>query len=725
MSKLLNLLFIGGCLFFSSITQAQNALAFDGSNDWVDLGSDSSLACDNGKLTVEAWIFATAWKTQVFEGGIVVKEENTSNLGYMLRAGDGGKLGFTIGNGSWNECITKTAVLNLNQWHHIAGTFDGSKLRLFVDGKQVDSLTATITLGVSYKTNVAIGNHSSSSYSRYFQGLIDEVRIWNTARNIAELNANKGYEFCSPEKGLVGYYKFNQGAAGGSNSLVKTLTDYSGQGNVGSLKNFALSGTTSNWVKGVKLTKNASFHDSMTVTRCERYTLPGKKKVLTKSGIYYDTLPTYFGCDSSIKVNLTIHKITYYSKSFWVCDSVISPISKAVYKQSGSYKETLTNAAGCDSIITWVVKIGSDTSSIVVSQCHEYIMPSGKKITQTGVYHDTLKNIINCDSVIHVYATIFPKTGSKLVRKTCYLPISSPTKKYVYTQPGTYYDTLKNSKGCDSIIEIQFDFLRTFATIKRVACNSYVSPSGRQTITKTGTYIDTILNQVFCDSIITIDVTILNSSQTTIPLSGCRKIISPINPKKIFTSSGTYRDTLKNYLGCDSLITWDVTIPVVEVGVTQNGTKLTAVSMSGSYQWLDCNSNFSMVSGETNRVFTPKVNGSYSVEVTQNGCKDTSVCQNVMGVATAHFDKDAPKIFPIPSDGDVFIDLGGWQFGHLQQVEIFNLMGSKVFEMELNPNAELSLIHLPKERLSTLTAGAYKIRLTGSIAGWTGSLILQ
>jgi hypothetical protein len=178
-------------------------------------------------------------------------------------------------------------------------------------------------------------------------------------------------------------------------------------------------------------------------------------------------------------------------------------------------------------------------------------------------------------------------------------------------------------------------------------------------------------------------------------------------------------------LGCDSLITWDVTIPVVEVGVTQNGTKLTAISVVGSYQWLDCNSNFSMVSGETNRVFTPKENGKYGVEVTENGCKDTSVCQNVMGVATAHFDKDAPKIFPIPSDGDVFIDLGGWQFGHLQQVEIFNLMGSKVFEMELNPNAELNLIQLPKERLSTLTAGAYKIRLTGSNAGWTGSLILQ
>ncbi len=723
MSKLFRLFLLGGCLLISSLTNAQNALAFDGSNDWVDLGSDSSLACDNGKITVEAWVYATAWKTQVFEGGIVVKEENTSNLGYMFRAGDGGKLGFTIGNGSWNECITKSAVLKLNQWHHIAGTFDGSKLRVYVDGVQVDSLTATIQLGVSYKTNVAIGNHSSTSYSRYFQGYIDEVRIWNTARNISELNANRGYEFCSPEKGLVGYYKFNQGTAAGTNTAVKTLIDYSGQGNVGTLKNFALTGTTSNWIKGVKLVKNASFHDSVTVTRCERYTLPGKKKVLTKSGIYYDTLPTYFGCDSSIKVDLTINKITYYSKYFWVCDSVVSPISKTVYKQSGTYKETLTNSAGCDSVVTWVVKIGSDTSSIVVSQCHQYWLPSGKKITQSGVYHDTLKNAINCDSVIHIYATIFPVSKSKIVRKTCYKPISSPSGKFVIEQPGIYYDTLKNWKGCDSIVEIEFDFLWTFSQIKAVACNQWVSPSGRQTLYQTGIYKDTILNQALCDSIITIDLKILNSSQTVVPISGCRFVVSPLNPNRKFVLPGQYRDTLKNFLGCDSIIVWDVTVIQVEKGVTQDGYKLTAVSNSGTYQWLDCKNKFAVVNGETQRLFVPKLNGEYSVEVTEKGCKDTSYCRTVYGVSNSLIETSQPIIYPVPTSGELFVDLGGWKFGELQNVEILNVHGAVVASGK--PLVDDKRLNVQSEMLKKLPPGVYRIRLTAHNGGWTGTFILQ
>ena len=290
--------------FQLSRAQTANSLSFDGTNDLVNLGTDSAFAIGNAAITLEAWIYATAWKTWVYEGDILVKEENPSNLGYMLRAGEGGKLNFAVGNGSWNELTTKAGTLSLNTWTHIAATYDGKYSRVYVNGKIVDSLSVNITIGQSYTTPLVIGNHSGT-YSRYWQGNIDEVRIWNIVRSSQEIANYYQSEFCALQKGLVAYYKFNQGKAGGSNASEKTLIDYSGNKRNGTLSGFALSGSSSNWVSGKKLSKSAS-NDSFSLTRCDRYTVPSKSRTIRKSGIYFDTIPSWLGCDSALKINLTI-----------------------------------------------------------------------------------------------------------------------------------------------------------------------------------------------------------------------------------------------------------------------------------------------------------------------------------------------------------------------------------------------------------------------------------
>ena len=86
----------------------------------------------------------------------------------------------------------------------------------------------------------------------YYNGEIDELRIWNTARTQTEIQANMNNEL-SIETGLVASYQFNQGIANGNNAGETTLNDASGNGNNGTLNNFALNGTSSNWVNGVSL----------------------------------------------------------------------------------------------------------------------------------------------------------------------------------------------------------------------------------------------------------------------------------------------------------------------------------------------------------------------------------------------------------------------------------------------------------------------------------------
>jgi hypothetical protein len=88
---------------------------------------------------------------------------------------------YCIGVGGF---LTGSANINDNQWHHVAGVYNGSKMDLYVDGKLDASQTASGSLNVS-ATNVYIGGSPSQS----FNGLVDDVRIYNRALSADEIEA--------------------------------------------------------------------------------------------------------------------------------------------------------------------------------------------------------------------------------------------------------------------------------------------------------------------------------------------------------------------------------------------------------------------------------------------------------------------------------------------------------------------------------------------------------
>lgn len=97
----------------------------------------------------------------------------------------------------------------------------------------------------------------------------------------------------------------------------------------------------------------------------------------------------------------------------------------------------------------------------------------------------------------------------------------------------------------------------TRSTISPIGCGSYTSPSGKVWNTA-GMYMDTIPNAVGCDSIITINLSIGNDNASTISPLGCDSYTSPSG--KIWTVAGTYMDTITNVSGCDSVITINLTM---------------------------------------------------------------------------------------------------------------------------------------------------------------------
>ena len=84
-----------------------------------------------------------------------------------------------------------------------------------------------------------------------------------------------------------------------------------------------------------------------------------------------------------------------------------------------------------------------------------------------------------------------------------------PSAKFTWTATGIYHDTLQSVHGCDSVLIIKLKVnSASHDTVEAEACKRYASPSGRYLWSNTGTYYDTIPNAAGCDSMIRIDLTI-------------------------------------------------------------------------------------------------------------------------------------------------------------------------------------------------------------------------
>jgi hypothetical protein len=203
--------------FKKTITTSGNyALLFDGKDDFVNCGNDSALQIAGNKITLEAWIYANQWATEIWQGCILNKEQNgaSNDNGYMLRCGKNGTLNFNLGSGSWNEINSPTAAMTANKWYHIAGTYDGTVMRSYINGEQVASAPKKISIKNAVGINLFLGE-SESNKGRVFNGMIDEVRIWNVARSQTQLQRTMNDTlppsyYNTSDSGLVSYWKFNE-----------------------------------------------------------------------------------------------------------------------------------------------------------------------------------------------------------------------------------------------------------------------------------------------------------------------------------------------------------------------------------------------------------------------------------------------------------------------------------------------------------------------------------
>ncbi len=238
-------------LFLAIITlnanaQSGNALDFDGTNDYVQIPYNSTLTPEILSMQMYVKINANNGLPQ----SVITSGGNSGGyMGFGIYAMPDDTWDLFVGNGGASFITITGPTISYGTWTNLAATYDGTTVRFYVNGTLANSLVTTVTTNTSLPTRLGAGN-SEGSPMYFFGGELDELSIWNSILTPSGISARMNHSLTGNEAGLLAYYNFNEGVGNGDNTSppVNTLSDGTSKHQDGTLYNFALNGTSSNWV---------------------------------------------------------------------------------------------------------------------------------------------------------------------------------------------------------------------------------------------------------------------------------------------------------------------------------------------------------------------------------------------------------------------------------------------------------------------------------------------
>lgn len=370
------------------VVSFNNALYFDGANDYVSLTSNS-IPDGATAFTIEAWIkpddlnFDGNWHAIL--GRQLVPGQNNSRVPSLYIKSDSNMMNAKIHLSVFEDTtlmdygfVTPNAHIIPNVWSHLAVVKEGLKFKVYVNGIFVYEVVAPNAVNIT-------GAYQIGYVDNYYAGLIDDVRFWNTSRSAPEISSNMNETLSGTETGLVDYYTFDQGIQNASNAGLTTLYDKTVSVNNGALNNFALTGATSNYVPGyfaqiigtstIQLGTNSQLSHvisggSWTSSNTNIVTVSNSG--LVTSVAVGSAIVSYTSCGQTTTLTITVtvspptisnfNNISkmYHDGSY----SIVAPTSNSL----GAFTYTSSNTAVATINGTTVTILGAGTSTITANQ---------------------------------------------------------------------------------------------------------------------------------------------------------------------------------------------------------------------------------------------------------------------------------------------------------------------------------------------------------------------
>jgi hypothetical protein len=222
-----------------------------------------------------------------------------------------------------------------------------------------------------------------------------------------------------------------------------------------------------------------------------------------------------------------------------VCGYFEAPNGETYYN-SGTYQISIPAIGGCDSLITLQLTVlkHSPITIVTLSACGSFTTPSGEHTwIHSGTYFESLPNAIGCDSLIIYHLTIGENADTTMLNISSCHSYTTPDGLYTWTDSGFHEVHYLNIFGCDSLLLYQLDILEDHPFQYAVStCDAYTTPDGLYTWDTSGIYSYQIMTTTGCDSLITVELD-----------------ITPINTELITTDFISGSSTRRRYLSMAQL----------------------------------------------------------------------------------------------------------------------------------------------------------------------------
>lgn len=353
---------------------------------------------------------------------------------------------------------------------------------------------------------------------------------------------------------------------------------------------------------------------------------------ISSGGIYAKTIRTADGCDSLSRLVLAIKPNTTGTSIIGVCPAQLPFRWNGINcNSSGTYSAILNNAAGCDSTAVLNLTVGPFSSTVSnVSICPVQLPYrwNNHVISSTGSYADTVLGSYGCDSISTLVLAVKATTASITDTSICSSALPFLWNGKIYSAGGNYNITLANAAGCDSVATLRLKVIPGNDSITRVSICKADLPytwNGND-YNDAGIYRVTATNVAGCDSVSSLVLSIQEASSSTISKVLCPGQLPYTQNGHTYTAAGSYKDTLLNAAGCDSVTTLVLSVkeaPVVFLGgdtsLCPNDSITLRAGNYAHYLWQDGSS------ASTFKVTQP---GNYSVTVTDgDGCSGNANIQ--------------------------------------------------------------------------------------------------
>lgn len=330
-----------------------------------------------------------------------------------------------------------------------------------------------------------------------------------------------------------------------------------------------------------------STRDTMSVCPSQLVAgIPYGDSLLYRTG----TTPVHFlsgqRCDSTVWITLLPLSNTYDTVRVDTCD-LFTWINGRTYTQSATDTVMLTNAAGCDSIVTLLLNIRHSTSGIdTIIACDSYHWINDSTYTaSTHTPTFTLTNAAGCDSVVTLHLTVNP-----IYERPDTVTLCGSDLPYTYgdslfpieTRTGDHRILFHTQQGCDSVIRLHLVVNPPYSTHDTLTvCQSDLGngiPYGESLLTGAGTTPVHFLSGQQCDSTVWVTLWVPVESYDTVRVDTCD--LYTWTNGRTYTSSASDTMVLTNAAGCDSIVTLLLNIRHTTAGIDTK-------TACGSYRWIN------------------------------------------------------------------------------------------------------------------------------------------